>query len=35
VTFETAALDWLRHGEHEQHLKPSPVRDYKSRCTHT
>jgi integrase len=30
VTFETAALEWLRHGEHERHLKPSTVRDYKS-----
>src|SRR5207247_5048514 len=30
VTFETAALEWLRHGEHERHLKPSTVRDYTS-----
>jgi len=30
VSFETAALEWLRHGEHERHLKPSTVRDYKS-----
>jgi integrase len=30
VTFETAAREWLRHGEHERHLKPSTVRDYKS-----
>jgi integrase len=30
VSFETAALEWLRHGEHERHLKPSTVRDYTS-----
>jgi integrase len=30
VSFETAALEWLRHGEYERHLKPSTVRDYTS-----
>jgi integrase len=30
VTFETAAREWLRHGEHERHLEPSTVRDYTS-----
>jgi hypothetical protein len=30
VTLETAALEWLRHGEHERHLKPSTVPDYTS-----
>jgi hypothetical protein len=30
VAFETAAREWLRHGEHERHLKPSTLRDYKS-----
>jgi integrase len=30
ATFEQAAKEWLRHGEHERHLKPSTVRDYTS-----
>lgn len=30
VTFEVAANEWLRHGEHERGLKPSTLRDYRS-----
>jgi len=30
ATFNDAAEDWLRHGEHERGLKPSTIRDYKS-----
>lgn len=30
VTFEDAANEWLRHGEHERDLKPSTLRDYRS-----
>lgn len=30
VTFEVAANEWIRHGEHERDLKPSTLRDYRS-----
>ncbi len=30
VTFGEALDEWLRHGEHERHLKPSTLRDYRS-----
>lgn len=30
ATFGDAAMEWLRHAEHERHLKPSTLRDYRS-----
>jgi integrase len=30
VTFGEAALEWLRHAEHERAVKPSTLRDYRS-----